>query len=134
MPKNLIVQKSPISGKGVFAARDYRAGEVVVRWDLSKTISKSQTKKLSDEDKRFLVKYGGRYILMQPPAKFVNHSCDANTTVQNFCDVAKRNIKAGKEITTDYSETMTENDSLDCKCKSINCRKRILPKTQELAP
>ncbi|MEK6958471.1 MAG: SET domain-containing protein [archaeon] len=134
MPKNLLVQKSSISGKGVFAARDYRKGEVVVKWDLSKIISKSQAKKLSEEDKKFLVKHNGKYILMQAPAKFVNHSCDANTMAQNFCYVAKRDIKIGEEITTDYSETMSENDSFDCKCKSPNCKKKIVPKSQALAP
>jgi GxxExxY protein len=30
---------------------------------------------------------------MQPPEKFVNHSCEANTQVKNSCDVAVRNIK-----------------------------------------
>ena len=53
---------------------------------------------------------------MQKPERFVNHSCDANTTAKNFCDIAKRNISKGEEITGDYSEELPPNTYMECKC------------------
>jgi len=30
--KSVVVKKSKISGKGVFASRDFKKGEIVLRW------------------------------------------------------------------------------------------------------
>jgi len=58
--------------------------------------------------------------MMQSPAKYVNSSCEFNTTVKNFCDVAIKDIKKGDEITSDYfaSEYLKEK----CNCGSGKCK------------
>jgi len=122
---NIIVKKSKIEGKGVFAARDFKKGEIVIKWDISHTLSKSEVEKLSKEEKKYVSFLDGKYILMQPPATYVNHSCDANTYSKNFCDVAKRDIKKGEEITGDYSENETPGFSMKCHCGSKKCRKIV---------
>lgn len=42
--KGIVVKKSKINKKGVFAARDFKKGEAVLKWN-SKILEKSETKK-----------------------------------------------------------------------------------------
>ena len=62
---------------------------------------------------------------MQEPERYVNHSCDANTTAKNPCDIAIRDIKKGEDVTGNYSEELIPNTKMKCNCKSKNCRKII---------
>ena len=125
MNKNIIVKESPIQGKGVFAGRDYRKGEIVLIWDLTNQITEEQYKRLPEDEKQYVAAYQGRYIVQQAPAKFVNHSCDANTYVKNFCDIAKRDIKEGEEITSDYREDSGSDLDMECHCGNPKCTGRI---------
>jgi uncharacterized protein len=122
---DIIVRKSKIQGKGVFALRDFKKGEVVIKWDISKQLTKEETDKLPEIEKKYVAFANGKYILMQPPARFVNHSCESNTHSDNFCDVAKREIKKGEEITGDYSQDETPGFEMKCNCGSKKCKKII---------
>lgn len=62
---------------------------------------------------------------MQEPEKFVNHSCDPNTFVKDFCDVALRDIVEGEEITSDYTDSLFPNTVMLCNCGSNHCKKVI---------
>ena len=70
----------------------------------------------------FPITSAGRFFVF---LRFVNHSCDANTTAKNFSDVAKRDISKGEEITADYTEELPSNTYMECKCGSKNCKKII---------
>ena len=122
MVKDLIVKKSKIEGNGVFAGRNFKTGEIVVKWDISHHLTPEEVKVIPETEKKYVAYFKGKHILMQPPAKYVNHSCDANTYVNDFCDIAKRDIKKGEEITANYSETMDINEFMKCNCGSKNCR------------
>ena len=122
--KSVTVKKSQIHGEGVFAARKIKKGEIVLRWNNSHKLTKKEVHKLSEKEKRYISFIKGEYILMQPPERYVNHSCDANTYAKNFCDIAKRDIKKGEEITADYSEEGVPVD-MKCNCGSKNCKKII---------
>lgn len=67
------------------------------------------------------------YVNLEPPSRFVNHSCEPNAGIKNDIDlVALRDIKAGEEIYFDYSTTMDEDYwNLQCGCSSVNCRKVV---------
>jgi SET domain-containing protein len=65
----------------------------------------------------------GTYILMQEPERYINHSCEANTTAKDFCDVARRDIKKGEEITADYREDTQAKGEMKCRCGSPTCKK-----------
>ena len=41
-------------------------------------------------------------VLLGEPERYVNHSCANNTGVEEFTDVAVRDILPGEEITSDY--------------------------------
>ncbi|MBS3117646.1 SET domain-containing protein-lysine N-methyltransferase [Candidatus Woesearchaeota archaeon] len=123
---NIGLRKSKISGKGVFAARDFKEGEVVMIWDLSLKVHFDRIKELSEDDKNHLNYTGnGVYVVMKSPEKFVNHSCDPNTYVDHEKDIALRDIKKGEEITTDYSLNSLSEWKMKCNCKSKNCRKIV---------
>ena len=121
----VIVKHSKIHGKGVFAARDFKEGEVVTKWDTSKTITEDQLKKASTEEKKYITKMGDRIVVMQEPEKYVNHSCNPNTKVRNLCDVALRDIKKGEEITGNYLEEGSLEVPFVCNCRSHNCKIKI---------
>lgn len=114
------IKPSKIHGLGIFAMRDIKKGEIVLRWK-PKVLSESEVEKLPREERKFVFNVGGnKYYLMQKPERYMNHSCENNTTVQNDCDVAIRDIKAGEEITANYN-----NDGIEefaCHCGSGHCR------------
>jgi SET domain-containing protein len=117
-----IIKDSEIEGRGVFAARDFKKGETVLVW-CPKLISLDEAESLSEAEKNFLIK-GSKNLLMQPPERYVNHSCEPNTEVVNNSDVALRDIKTGEEITSDYASTTSV--TFRCHCGSKNCRDLIV--------
>lgn len=124
--QDVTVRTSKINGKGVFAKRDFKKGEIVIRWDTSHPLTSDDAK--NRKDKKFLTCVNNKYYLSQPPAKYVNHSCEANTFLKNFCDVAKRKIGKYEEITTDYGKDASIKE-MHCACGSKKCRKIITGKS-----
>lgn len=87
------VKPSAIQGKGLFAKAPFKKGEVVVAWR-PKVLTKEEAAKLpADEQKHFLYPDGDKLLWMQPPERYVNHSCNANTRVVGKADVAVRDIR-----------------------------------------
>lgn len=123
MKQNVIVRKSGINKKGVFAGKNFRKGEVVLKWNF-RILTKSEVGRLPKRLKRDIDRVGeNRYILHQPPERFLNHSCEPNTKAKSNCDIAVRNIKKGEEITSDYGKGILT--PFKCRCGSKNCRKMI---------
>ena len=118
--KDVIVKKSKISGQGVFAERDFKKGEVVLKWNL-KPLKELDIKNLSEKERTYVVIIDKKHYLMQSPERFVNHSCDSNTKAKNNCDVAVRNIKSGEEINSDYCD-IDGIEGFRCKCGSKSCK------------
>ena len=110
--KDLIVKKSRIkqfsNRLGIFANRDFKKGEIVIKYNLI-TLTPESFKKLPKEERMFTHIHWGQIKLYPIPARYVNHSDDPNT-VQNLkeCyDIALRDIKKGEEITTDATKDDT---------------------------
>jgi SET domain-containing protein len=119
---DVFVGKSKINKKGVFAAKDFEKGEVVLKWN-PKILNFFEVEKLKSL-KRYVYKVGkNKFFLMQAPERFVNHSCEANTEVKNSCDVAARKISKGEEITSDYVDDSFA--PFKCLCGSSRCRGRV---------
>lgn len=121
MNGDIVIKKSKISGKGIFANRNFFKGEVVLKWK-PKLIKKSDVGKLSKKEITFVEKIGNRYYIMQPPERFVNHSCKFNTIAKNRSDIAIKNIRKGEEITSNYSNSIKP---FRCKCGSKECKRII---------
>ncbi len=69
-----------------------------------------------------------RYMLVDEPFVYCNHSCDPNAGITaDLRLVAVRDIAADEEICFDYSSTMLEDHSwtMECGCKTARCRGRV---------
>src|ERR1044072_4134784 len=100
---NVEIRQSGIHGQGLYARREFAPGEVVLRWDTSKLISREEQSLLPVDERKYTHPFDEtRMMVVQPPERFVNHSCDNNTVVRDFCDVAIKPIAVGDEITSDY--------------------------------
>ncbi|HEV8368743.1 MAG TPA: SET domain-containing protein-lysine N-methyltransferase [Pyrinomonadaceae bacterium] len=118
-------RQSGIQGRGLFALRTFEPGDVVLRWDTTHTMPRDKVLSLSEEERRYTHPLDEqRSMIVQPPERFVNHSCSNNTEVRNFCDVAIRRIEVGEEITSDYGSDGS-GMSFKCQCGSENCRGMI---------
>jgi len=127
------VRESLIRGKGLFAKKNIKKGEIVF-------IKSGHIVKGYKEMKRLEEKFG-EYDLqitddfyLCPKAKeevkdiaiFINHSCEPNVGPDGqITFVALRNIKAGEELCYDYAMTTNRGYKLQCNCGSKNCRRII---------
>ncbi len=118
--------------------RDFAAGERILTFtggeiDFAGTLAKG------DRECDALQIGPGRYLDLEPPGVFTNHSCQPNAGIRgDVFLVALRDLRAGEEIRFDYSTTMDEDHwTLECRCGSPNCRGLIgdfkwLPKAIKL--
>lgn len=133
------VGESKISGKGTFASRNIKVGDVIniitgTEYNEKQVddLIKKEKLRIDDDfqidDDKFLVGPGIDY--------FTNHSCDPNAGIKNTNQVvAVINIKKDEEITIDYSTisgipkngSSYRNDEwvMICNCGSKNCRGEI---------
>lgn len=118
---NIEVKQSPISGRGLFAKGLIKKGSTVLTWH-PKVLSRKDADALPDEEKKhYLYPDGENMLWMQPPERYINHSCEPNTRVVGQSDVALRDIQPDEEITSDYLDLETED--FVCHCGSALCRK-----------
>ncbi|MCB0071820.1 MAG: SET domain-containing protein-lysine N-methyltransferase [Caldilineaceae bacterium] len=117
-------------GRGVFAGREFRRGDVVVR-----TVGSP----IGFQTEHSVQIAMDRHVEPSPPVRHLNHSCDPNLGVRTDEHglpefVALRAIAAGEEVTFDYAMTeyrhYARKDprsefSLVCKCSSVRCRGRL---------
>jgi SET domain-containing protein len=123
--ENVEIRQSGIQGRGLFALRTFAPGDIVLRWDTSHTIPSDKLFSLSEEERRYTHPLDEqRTLIVQPPERFVNHSCSNNTEVRDFCDVAISRIEVGEEITSDYGSDGS-GVSFKCLCGTENCRGMI---------
>ncbi len=65
MKQDTIIKKSKINKKGVFAGRDFKKGEIVLKWN-PKILKESEIKDLKDDQKHYLCRAEkDKYFLMQ---------------------------------------------------------------------
>lgn len=112
-----IVKPSNIHGVGLFSLCNIPKGFVV--WTLEKPfyleVSNEDFNDLSHLEQRLLMFYGwfsdNRWIRVYDDSQFINHSFNPNLkpVEERFCLKAGEEIRAGEELTEDYTkfETIT---------------------------
>ena len=102
---DVLIGKGNLLGKGVFASRDFKKGEVVIKYQL-KPLTSEEFQNLPHSEKMFVHKHWGKIYLYSEPERFVNHSDSPNTyqDLEKQCDIALRNIVKGEPITTDANK------------------------------
>jgi len=102
------VDKSKIHGIGLFADQDIPKGTNVWTFveGFDRVYTDAQYKKLPKAAQEFIQHYGyradGEILLTVDHDCYTNHSDNANTVYRDGYMVAKRAIKKGEEITSDY--------------------------------
>jgi SET domain-containing protein len=117
----VVVKRSKINGLGIFTARNFRREQLVIKWSSHRELSKQEVENLPKTDREHVSFINGKYVLA-PPDGWVNHSCDSNVRLSDFCYFAKRDIKKGEEITADYREESEKGFEMKCNCRSKNCK------------
>jgi uncharacterized protein len=128
-PKTRIA-RSPIHGRGLFASRALRKGEIVAikgghvldRPTLRRVRHRIAESYLQIDDGFYIGAIMGREV--RKNKMFLNHSCEPNVGMRGQVTfVALRDIKAGEELTYDWA--MEENSSARtlCHCRARRCRK-----------
>ncbi|WP_411823155.1 SET domain-containing protein [Leptospira sp. 'Mane'] len=118
-------------GMGLFASRDFARGEIL--WILDDHDIKIDLDAFEAIDEKQRIKFNiygyldfqKRVIVPWDEGKYVNHSCDPNSTgllQYDNVSLALRNIKAGEEIVEDYGSYFGHFESFECRCGSPNCR------------
>ena len=126
---NAYVAGSTIHGKGVFAASAFEDGGEILQIDDSYEVSGDRANGRVEEQEVDYCDYlaNGKVVLMQPPERHINHSCDPNTYIKTINGVrrvlARRGISKGEEINCDYSINNTDTTIRECNCGTPRCRR-----------
>lgn len=101
----VIIGKGNLNGKGIYANRDFKKDEVVIKYNL-KSLSEQEFENLPESEKEFTHTHRGVIYLYSEPERYVNHSDEPNTyqDLTSKCDVALRDIKKGEMITCDAAK------------------------------
>lgn len=134
--KRYILKRTNSKGKGLFASKNIKKGEVLFKIDLSKqkSYTSEEIDKMPNNNHADYVGRG-KYVISFHPYSYINHSCNPNIIVKHesiakSTFIAMKNIKKGEELTYDYGVNAMDQFgktlwTINCKCKSKNCRKKI---------
>lgn len=135
------VRQSRIHGRGLFAADNIakdeivavKGGHIIDRKTLREEVAprlgpvEIQIDKdlfiapVTDEERELSMLYS-------------NHSCDPNLGIRGeIAFVARRDIRAGEELTHDWAMTDDDDYLADCKCGAPDCRKILTGKDWQRA-
>lgn len=124
MLKDLEVRKSKIRKMGVFAKRDFRKGQLILKTVPGTIIHKDEFKHVPYSE-RWNYYDEDHYYFMSDPEFYINHSCDPNVFLRDFMLYAMKPIKKGDEICYDYSLDGIDKWTMKCNCGAKRCRKKI---------
>jgi uncharacterized protein len=142
-PDGVEVRESPIHGLGMFATRDLRAGERILRRNHVRVVTPEAPirEDLGEHPDHTDDIEGGRLVVLGFPDRHFNHCCEPSAYVRVVDGVhyiyARRDIAAGEEITNDYAINGDWDGGDPCRCASPRCRGRIagffgLPQEKQL--
>ena len=117
------IKKSGIEGMGVFATMDFKKGDLVYSFQKGKIVGVADIQNILEQEKRYLDKIGDdEFEIIEPPARYVNHSCDPNVSEKERVAYALRDVQNGEEITIDYDKIAYLEKPFECHCGFKNCR------------
>lgn len=140
MERNVEVRQTKNKDRGVFALRNFRKGEVV--------FTNVRGEFLKEKDLKRIIKREGDHLneidketweIMNPPGRYINHSCDPNVVSKesarkNVPYIALKAIKKGEELTGDYRINAFIGNTWKCNCGSKNCKGKVTSDFFTLSP
>ena len=135
MKQNTIIKSAGRKGKGVFAAKSFKKGDLIFRNKKGRVVNKNDISKLSKYDQKHLNEIDNEtFEIMQPPGVFVNHSCEPNSIPKGQSFFALKSIQKCEEITSDYRVTGLFKNKWKCRCGTKNCKGYMVSDFFSLTP
>ncbi|MEV6557475.1 SET domain-containing protein-lysine N-methyltransferase [Nocardia sp. NPDC051756] len=119
----LLVRATSGKGRGVFAARRWQVGDLVISARVIASVPERTTHSFQtaiDTHREF-----------DEPARLLNHSCEPDLGIRDnafgaFDFVALRPISDGEELTWDYASSEYRSIAVpECHCGAATCRRTI---------
>jgi len=135
---DVVVAESKIHGLGVFAARDFDEGEIILTIDDSRIVDDAHPLRPEAGEFDYHCDYlaNGKVVLQPSPERHINSNCDPNVFAKTIDAVryvvARRKIRAGEEINCDYIIDCHGGIVWQCSCGSRKCRGTIVSSFFEL--
>ena len=121
--KGYVLSNAKGKGEGVFATRDFRKNELVMKGEVVRIV---------EENTKWTTQVGkNQFILRGGLATKVNHSCSPNVGYRDNQEggldyIAFKDITSGEEIVGDYAMGNYKIDHMPkCLCGSASCRGTI---------
>lgn len=124
---SLIIRSSDIHAAGCYTTTPISKGDRVVEYtgDVVSNEEGDRLYKHKDYTYLFALDGGTHMVDGYGMAMYINHSCEPNCETEQFDGhiwiIARRNIKAGEELTYDYNLFDGEGDA-PCTCGARRCR------------
>lgn len=102
MNNDVVIGEGKLAGKGIYAARDFKKGELIVPYNL-KELTQAEFDALPADEREWVHSFWGKMYLFPEPGRYVN-SADNPTAypdLERRGDYALRDIKKGEAITID---------------------------------
>jgi hypothetical protein len=108
-------------GNGVFAARPFATGEVILGFERGPIVDRDGLSRLGPWEREHLSEVGiGLWRVLPEPRCYLNHACDPNAVSTEDTVAALRPIAADEEITIDYRLNAYDDGTgvwaMDCAC------------------
>lgn len=122
---SVVIKNTSDRGRGVFASKNFMQGDVICRVT-GRVVLDVDALKMS----RYALNHMSavslhEWILVDPPMKYINHSCEPNVYEKDGFVLAMRQISSGDELFFDYSINGVSNVDtwkMKCKCGNVSCR------------
>jgi SET domain-containing protein len=124
----VVFKKSKIHGTGGFARVDIRRGKRIIEY-VGPKLTKDEAEAELQKFNYYIFTLDDQYDIDGSvdwnPARFINHGCDPNCEVDivrgRIWIYARRNLKAGEELTYNYSHDLADYRERPCRCGSPKC-------------
>ncbi len=122
-------RRSKIHGRGGYARKDIPAETDVIEY-VGEKISKEESNRRCEANNEYIFTGDDTYDIdgnvEWNPARLINHSCEPNCEALTDDDnriwiVAKRDIKAGEELTFNYNYDLEDYQEHPCCCGAADC-------------
>lgn len=124
-----VIRRSPIEGKGLFARRPIRRGEIVAIKG-GHVLDRRALRRVAPRIAHAYVQVADGFFIGATIAAevwrnkiFLNHSCAPNVGILGqIVFVALRDIRTGEELTYDWAMEENEPARTRCRCGARSCR------------
>jgi SET domain-containing protein len=124
----VVFKKSKIHGTGGFARIDIQRGIRIIEY-VGPKLTKAEAQAELAKQNTYIFTLDDHYDIDGSvewnPARFINHGCQPNCEVEIDRDriwiLARRSIKAGEELTYNYSYDFDDYEDRPCNCGAREC-------------